>query len=169
VPTLTPRPVPEGEGASGEYLAVRVQVAWGDCDPAGIVFYPRFYAWMDSVSHVLAREMGIAREAMLPPRADLVGFPIVRAEAQFLAPARLDDTLEVRARVARIGRTSLGLRHEIVRIEADGSSTAVAYGQEERVFVGNTDQGLQPRELSPAMRTVLARFSAGAADGLQRS
>ena len=54
--------------ASGaNYLSVRVQVGWGDCDPAGIVFYPRFYAWMDTVSHVLAREMGIPRESMLPP------------------------------------------------------------------------------------------------------
>ena len=58
-------------------LSVRVQVGWGDCDPAGIVFYPRFYAWMDNVSHVLAREMGIPREAMIPPGSDTVGFPVV--------------------------------------------------------------------------------------------
>ena len=44
------------------YLSVRVQVGWGDCDPAGIVFYPRYSAWMDNVSHVLAREMGIPRD-----------------------------------------------------------------------------------------------------------
>lgn len=43
---------------SSHCLSVRVQVGWGDCDPAGIVFYPRFYVWMDTVSHVLAREMG---------------------------------------------------------------------------------------------------------------
>ena len=55
------------QGGERHYLAVRVQVGWGDCDPAGIVFYPRFYAWMDTVSHVLAREMGIPRESMIPP------------------------------------------------------------------------------------------------------
>ena len=61
--------------AERRYLAVRVQVGWGDCDPAGIVFYPRFYAWMDMVSHVLAREMGIPRESMIPPGPDMFGFP----------------------------------------------------------------------------------------------
>ena len=61
------------EAERRRYLAVRVQVGWGDCDPAGIVFYPRFYAWMDTVSHVLAREMGVPRESMIPPGRDMLG------------------------------------------------------------------------------------------------
>ena len=141
-----------------EYVAVRVQVSWGDCDPAGIVFYPRFYEWMDRASHVLAREMGIPREAMLPPAVDLLGFPIVGAQARFLAPARMDDTLEVRARVCRIGRSSFSLSHEIVRLEPDGACTPIASGREDRVFVGNTVEGLQSRELTPLMRAMLSRF-----------
>ena len=72
-----------------------LRIEWGDCDPAGIVFYPRFFAWMDLASHVLAREMGIPREAMLPPGGDC-GFPIVGATAQFLSSAKMDDQLEVR-------------------------------------------------------------------------
>jgi 4-hydroxybenzoyl-CoA thioesterase len=146
---------PEGNADS---LAVRVQVGWGDCDPAGIVFYPRFYAWMDNVSHVLAREMGITREAMLPPSADLLGFPIVAAHADFHSPARMDDVLEVRTRVAHIGRTSLSLRHTIVRLEPDGAETRIATGREDRVFVANGPDGIHARELSPRMREVLARF-----------
>ena len=156
--------------SDGSYLSVRVQVGWGDCDPAGIVFYPRFYAWMDTVSHVLAREMGIPREAMLPPGSDMVGFPVVGTQAQYLTPARMDDVLEVRTWVARVGRTSLSLRHEILRIEADGSETPVASGREDRVFIAHGPQGLQARELTPDMREALARFSdpLSEANGLQR-
>jgi len=159
---------------SGDYLAVRVQVGWGDCDPAGIVFYPRFYAWMDTVSHVLAREMGITREQMLPPSTDLLGFPIVGAQAQFHNPARLDDVLEVRTRVARIGRTSLSLSHTIVRLETDGRQTPVASGREDRVFIAQGPDGMHPRELTPRMREVLSRFACSTTaqdepDGLQRS
>ena len=158
--------------ANGEYLAVRVQVSWGDCDPAGIVFYPQFYMWMDRASHVLAREMGIPREAMLPPRTDLVGFPIVGAQAQFAVPARMDDVLEIRTRVARIGRTSLSLRHEVVRLEPDGAETRIATGREDRVFIAQGPDGMQPRELTPSMRDVLRRFhyaEPDETDGLQRS
>jgi 4-hydroxybenzoyl-CoA thioesterase len=157
----------EGTG-SGNYLSVRIQVGWGDCDPAGIVFYPRFYAWMDTVSHVLAREMGISRESMLPPAADLLGFPVVATRAQYLTPARMDDLLEVRTWVARVGRTSLSLRHEIVRLEADGTQTPIAYGREDRVFIGNGPDGMHARELTPRMREVLASFAdpAVGTDGL---
>src|SRR5438309_1948038 len=159
------------------YLSVRVQVGWGDCDPAGIVFYPRFYAWMDNVSHALAREMGIPRESMIPPGVELLGFPVVATEAQYLAPARMDDTLEVRAWVARVGSTSLSLRYEIVRIEADAAETLLVRGREDRVFVGHGPAGLRPRELTPRMRQALARFAdspsevanAEPSDGLQRS
>jgi 4-hydroxybenzoyl-CoA thioesterase len=161
--------------ADRNYLSVRVQVGWGDCDPAGIVFYPRFYAWMDNVSHVLAREMGIPRESMIPPGANLLGFPVVGTQAQYIAPARMDDVLEVRTWVARVGRTSLSLRHEIVRIEADAAETLIVRGREDRVFVGHELAGLRPRELTPAMRQALARFAEPAreanvgSDGLQRS
>jgi len=156
-------------------LTVRVQVGWGDCDPAGIVFYPRFYAWMDNVSHVLAREMGIPREAMIPPGVEMLGFPVVGTRAEYVAPARMDDLLEVRTWVARIGRTSLSLRHEIVRIEADAAETLLVRGREDRVFVSHGPNGLRPRELTPRMRQALARFAEPAvlaqigSDGLQRS
>jgi 4-hydroxybenzoyl-CoA thioesterase len=147
------------EAGSGRYLSVRVQVSWGDCDPAGIVFYPRFYAWMDTVSHVLAREMGIGREDMLPPGSELLGFPVVATQAQYLSPARMDDLLEVRTRVARIGRSSLSLRHEIVRLEPDGSETPIARGREDRVFIVQGRDGLRSRELTPHMREVLASLA----------
>lgn len=148
-------------------LSVRVQVSWGDCDPAGIVFYPRFYAWMDTASHALARELGIPREAMLPPSRDLVGFPVVATQAEYMTPARMDDVLEVRTRVARVGRTSLRLSHEIVRVEQDGGETLVARGREDRVFIVHTPDGLKSQDLTPAMRQVLARYAE--ADGLQLS
>ena len=155
------------------YLSVRVQVGWGDCDPTGIVFYPRFYAWMDTVSHVLAREMGIPRDATIPPSRDMVGFPVVGTQAQHLSPALMDDVLEVRTWVARVGRSSLSLRHEIVRIEPDGGETPIANGREDRVFISHGADGLQSREITPHMRDVLARFAdpraQRTADGLQPS
>jgi 4-hydroxybenzoyl-CoA thioesterase len=144
---------------NGNYLSVRVQVGWGDCDPAGIVFYPRFYAWMDTVSHVLAREMGIPRESMIPPSSEMFGFPVVGTQAQYMTPARMDDVLEVRTWVARVGRSSLSLRHEIVRIESDATQTLIARGREDRVFIAHGQAGLQARELTPRMRETLARFA----------
>jgi 4-hydroxybenzoyl-CoA thioesterase len=136
------------------YVAVRLQVRWGDCDPAGIAFYPRFFEWMDGVSHVLARELGISRDDMLPPRS--LSLPLVAAAAEFTAPARLEDALEVRAWITRIGRTSFGIRHEIRRVEDD---QLLARGSEERVLVGRDSHGsMRPQELTPRMQEALTRY-----------
>ena len=27
-----------------------IRIQWGDCDPAGIVFYPNFFRWMDAAT-----------------------------------------------------------------------------------------------------------------------
>jgi acyl-CoA thioesterase FadM len=102
--------------------------------------------------------MGIRREDMTPPNPEPRGFPVVASQAEFLAPAGMDDVLEVRTWVTRIGRTSLRLRHEIVRIEAEGERL-LARGREDRVYIGrDASGGLKARELTPAMRTALARF-----------
>ena len=138
------------------YVAVRTQVRWGDCDPAGIAFYPRFFEWMDMGSHALERELGLTREDVLPPRA--LNFPLVAARAEFLAPARMEDIIEIRVWVTRIGRTSLSIRHEIVRLGED--ETVLARGSEDRVHIERDETGAMcPRELTPEMRAVLDRFA----------
>jgi 4-hydroxybenzoyl-CoA thioesterase len=140
---------------AAQYVAVRIQVRWGECDPAGIAFYPRFFEWMDMISHLLARELGVSGDDVLSPTWQGL-LPLVAAQAEFLAPARLYDTLEVRAWVTRIGRTSFGLRHEILRV---GDGEVLARGREERVHVSrDADGALRPRELSQQMRAALARY-----------
>lgn len=146
------RPAPS---ASPPYFAVQTRVRWGECDPAGIAYYPRFFEWMDLALHALAREMGISVAATLPPLG--LGFPLVNAEAEFIAPVRQDDVLEVRAWVTRVGQSSLALRHEIVRV-ADGA--LVARGRETRVHVSRAEDGsMRPRRLTEPMRAVLARYA----------
>jgi acyl-CoA thioesterase FadM len=71
--------------------------------------------------------------------------------------------------VTRVGRTSLGLRHEIVRIEADATETLVATGSEDRVFVAHGRGGLQPRELTSPMRAALARYADPLLDDVTRA
>ena len=141
---------------SGVHL-VRTQVRWGDCDPAGIAFFPRFFEWMDLASHALAQEMGVTRELTLGPAA--YGFPAVHAQAEFLSPALLYDELEIRTSVPQVGRTSLHLQHEVVRL-ADG--TLLARGTAVRVHIrrtgGRTGQ-IRPYPLTPRMRAVLAQYS----------
>src|SRR2546422_2200227 len=99
----------------------------GDCDPAGIIFYPPYFRWMDAAAWALMESAGYGAKRM---RAEQLAMPLVSAECQFLAPAEHGDRCEVRSRIARFGGKSFVVAHDIVR--ADG--TALAKGTETRVW-----------------------------------
>jgi 4-hydroxybenzoyl-CoA thioesterase len=103
------------------------QVQWGDCDPAGIIFYPTYFRWMDAATWAFMDSVGYSPKRM---RAEHLAMPLVSADCQFIAPALHGDRCEVRSRIARFGGASFVVAHEIVR--EDG--TTLAKGNETRVW-----------------------------------
>ena len=65
-------------------------VAWGDCDPAGIVFYPNYFRWFDEASRRLFAAVGLPWETLFR-RYDIVGLPLVSVSALELTSRKRDD------------------------------------------------------------------------------
>lgn len=80
-------------------------IQFGDCDEAGIVFYPRYFYWMDSAFQGLLRTHGW-NQRKLRTMFGTTGTPLVKATANFVSPATYDDVLTVSAGVARWGNSS---------------------------------------------------------------
>ena len=70
-----------------------VTIEWGDCDEAGIVFYPNYFYWLDCAFQRLLRARGLSQRE-LRKRFGAVT-PIVQAHCDFKAPARYDDVLDI--------------------------------------------------------------------------
>ena len=92
-----------------------IRIEWGDCDPAGIVFYPQYFKWFDAAAAALVAAAGF-------PRADLVErqgivIPMVEARCRFLIPSRFDDELTLETTVTRFGRSSFDLQHRVLKDE----------------------------------------------------
>lgn len=104
-----------------------VQLQWGDCDPAGIIFYPTYFRWFDAATWNMFAAAGYHAKRM---RAEHRAMPLVAADCQFKNPAEQEDRGEVRSRIARWGGKSFVVKHEVVR--ADG--TLLAQGSETRVW-----------------------------------
>ena len=80
-------------------------VEFNHCDPAGIVFYPRYFEMTNSlVENFFADVIGYSYASMM---AASQGVPTARLEANFKAPSRLGDKLEWALRVARVGGSSV--------------------------------------------------------------
>ena len=83
----------------------RYPIEFNHCDPAGIVFYPRYFEMTNHVCENFFREaVGMSYAAMM---AEGAGVPAVRIETEFRAPSRLGDVLDVTLGVVRLGGSSV--------------------------------------------------------------
>lgn len=89
-----------------------VQVRWGDVDPAGIVFYPRFFEWYDLGAETLFAALGLTWTEIFP-RYELSGLPILESGSRFLAPVRWGDVVAIRSAVAWVKEKTFRMEHEI--------------------------------------------------------
>jgi 4-hydroxybenzoyl-CoA thioesterase len=72
-------------------VSTRIDVSFGDCDPAGIVFYPHFFEWLDRTFQASLKPLG--GHAAICERLDAVGIGVINVEAQFRRPVRDGDAL----------------------------------------------------------------------------
>ena len=105
------------------------EIAWGDCDEAGIVFYPHFFRWMDTAFHRLLRARGLSHRDVVR-RFGVIGLPIVDASAQFRSPVSYDQTLVVGVCIAEWRAR----RFKVAYRGAKPDGTLVFEGHEVRAF-----------------------------------
>ena len=74
-----------------------VSVCFGDCDPAGIVFFPNFSRWMDAASLNFFVACGIPIWRELVKTHGIIGTPLLEINTKFFQPATYGETVEVRA------------------------------------------------------------------------
>ena len=129
-------------------------IEFNHCDPAGIVFYPRYFEMTNHVCENFFREVvGISYGAMMVQAA---GVPVVRIETEFKAPSRLGDVLDVTLGVVRLGRSSVTF--ELV---ATGEAQVRLVASITLVWVQELAGVLGPQAWPDAMRAKLALYLAG--------
>lgn len=129
-----------------------LHIEWGDCDAAGIVFYPRYFAWFDACTFHLFARTGLSMRALWEKHG-AVGTPLVDASARFIIPSRWGDDLVCESGVSQWGESSFTVQHRLLK----GDKLAVE-GTEKRVWVvpHPTEQGRIkgapiPREIVAAL------------------
>lgn len=111
------------------------KVLFRHCDPAGIVFFPRYFEMInDCVESFFDEALGWPFEAI----HKIEGVPTAEISTRFLAPSRHGDRLSLALMVTRVGHSSLDYRIEatcgaetrfeasatLVFVNSDGRPTA---------------------------------------------
>ena len=113
-----------------------VDVHFGDCDPAGIVFFPNFSRWMDAASHHYFTQCG------LPPWRDMselpgcVGPALLEIHTRFLTSVTYGEHIEVHTDVEEWRGKVMLLRHRVMR-----GDTPICEGRETRALCVRDESG----------------------------
>jgi 4-hydroxybenzoyl-CoA thioesterase len=93
----------------------RVDVQFGDCDPAGIVFFPNFSRWMDQSSLAFFMACGVPPWRELVKARGIIGTPLLEIHTRFVKPATYGQTLEVHTTVEEWRAKTFLQRHVVQR------------------------------------------------------
>ena len=107
-----------------------IKVQFGDCDPAGIVFFPNFSKWMDAASLHFFMECGVPPWRELKKTTAIVATPLLEIHTKFMLPATYGETLQVHTSVEEWRDKVFIQKHVVMR-----GDTVLCEGRETRAFV----------------------------------
>ena len=116
-----------------------VYVTFGDCDPAGIVFFPNFSRWMDTASLSFFMQCGVPPWRELEKTRGIVGTPLLEINTKFMKSATYGETLTITTHVEEWRSKVVVQVHRITRARADDGEDLICEGREVRAFVKRDD------------------------------
>ena len=129
-----------------------IHIEWGDCDPAQIVYYPRYFEYFDSCTAALFAKAGFSKREMLKTYG-IVGFPLVEVRCRFMVPSRFSDDVVVETEITEWRNSSFCVWHRLFQ----GKRLAVECS-EIRVWTAASATDPGTLESRPIPREVIRRF-----------
>ena len=135
-----------------------VRVRWQECDAQGIAFNGSYLGWLEIAQAEYFRNLGFSIYRIAA--AGYFDSAVVKATLEYKAPVRVDAMLDLRARVTRIGNTSLTLQVGVFPAGADPDAAPAT--TIEAVYVGFYAATGGTRPVPETIRALVERWeSAG--------
>jgi 4-hydroxybenzoyl-CoA thioesterase len=129
-----------------------ILVEWGHCDPAGIVFNPRFFEWFDAATAGLFAHVGVPKPDLIRTYG-IVGIPLVETQAKFILPSRFGDRLLIESSIASFKRSSFDVAHKLFN-----AGVLAVEGRETRVWACRHPDDPTRIRSQPIPQEVIALF-----------
>lgn len=140
------------EASSFLVNARTLTIEWGHCDPAGIVFNPRFFEYFDwSTTVLFETALGMAKAEIMQKYGG-AGMPLVDTRARFLKPARFGDVVNIASTILSFGKSSFEVQHKLFH-----AHELAVEGHEKRVWTGRDPDSGRLRS-QPIPEEVIAQF-----------
>jgi 4-hydroxybenzoyl-CoA thioesterase len=131
-----------------------IEIEFGDCDPAGIVYYPNYFRMFDaSTAYLIEAALGMKKIAWIK-RFEILGIPVVETGATFSKPSRFGDVVTIETSVASFQRSSFIVNHRLF----NGGDLSIE-AREVRVWAGVDPDNPERIKSRPIPQEVIAALS----------
>ena len=124
-----------------------IRVRYAETDQMGVAHHGEYFAWFEVGRTDLLRAQGLTYREL---EESGIRLPVVEAQARFLRPARYDDLLEIRTRLAGLSGARVSFAYEVWRSGTPGPLATATTSH------GAIDGRGRPRRLPSDLRRRLA-------------
>jgi 4-hydroxybenzoyl-CoA thioesterase len=103
---------------------VERKIMWGDLDALGIVFYPRYYEWIDASGHLFFESIGLSLGRLWETRQ--IQFGLIETSCRYSRPGRYHEQIQIVTQIDELTRKTLLLQHTM-RQAAGGEHMLTGY------------------------------------------
>ncbi len=127
---------------------IHLRVRYEETDTMQVVHYSKYLVYFEAGRIELLRSLGLVYREL---EKDGLLIPVVRAVADYHAPARFDDEIKVRTWISKVGNSSIRFDNEITRLP---ENELLCAGHTVHVLV---DKGGKPIKVPQEIRKRLSR------------
>jgi acyl-CoA thioester hydrolase len=139
-----------------EYHDAAVRVRYAETDQMGVVYHGNYFVWFEIGRVELMRSMGF--EYKLMEKDDDCHIVVVDAKCRYLKPAKYDDILRVRTRIAETMNRMVRYSYELFR---DEDNQLLATGETTHVVCGSNGRPkLLPQKYRERFKEISDRYAA---------
>ncbi|HXL23773.1 MAG TPA: thioesterase family protein [Candidatus Dormibacteraeota bacterium] len=139
-----------------EYHDAAVRVRYAETDQMGVVYHGNYFIWFEVGRVELMRAMGF--EYKLMEKDDDCHIVVVDARCRYLKPAKYDDVLRVRTRIAETMNRMVRYSYELFR---DEDNQLLATGETTHIVCGSNGRPkLLPQKYRERFKEISDRYAA---------
>jgi acyl-CoA thioester hydrolase len=139
-----------------EYHDAKVRVRYAETDQMGVVYHANYFVWFEVGRVELMRALGVEYKRM--EKEDDCHIVVADAHCRYHHPARYDEVLRVRTRIAESRNRLVKFSYELLR---DSDGTLLANGHSIHIICGSNGR---PKMLPEKYRKILVAAAVPEAD-----
>jgi len=136
---------------------VERKIMWGDLDSLGIVFYPRYYEWIDACGHLFFESISLNIGDLWRERKIIFG--LVETSSRYFKPGRYHQEIRIITTIDALEKKTVLLKH-IVR--GSRNDELLVEGSEKRICLDVSDpENFQVIDIPPDIFSLLKKAKEG--------